>query len=179
MEVMWKVVEEGIYTRIKTVVKFHDVLHGFCTCRGRGAATMELKIAQELVSVDQYPLLLVFLDLRKACNNLERGRLLKKLVGYGMVPKLWCLLVKFWERQEVVTLQNRLHCPQFLVTRGKTQGVLDSPTIFNVEVDSVVRHCLSLTLEDESVTHYGIKMTSGRSIGVLYAYDDRIGSQDP
>ena len=76
LEVMWKVVEEGIYTRIKTVVKFHDVLHGFCACRGRGAATMELKLAQELVSVDQYPLFLVFLYLSKAHENLDRGRIL-------------------------------------------------------------------------------------------------------
>ena len=76
VEVVWKVVKEVIDTRIKTVVQFHNVLHGFCACRERGAAIMELKLAQELVSVDQYPLFLVFLYLSKAHENLDRGRIL-------------------------------------------------------------------------------------------------------
>ena len=88
--------------------------------------------------MDQDPLLLVFLDLRKAYKDLARGRLKQKLEGYGMGPKLWGLLVEFWERQEVVTFQNGLHGPQFLVTRGTTQGILESLTLFNVEVYSLV-----------------------------------------
>ena len=96
-----------------------------------------------------------------------------------MGPKLWCLLVEFWERQEVVTFQNGLHGPQFLVTRGTTQGVLDSTTLFNVAVESVVRHCLSLTFEDESVIHDGLEMAAGRSIGVFYAYNGLVASHDP
>ena len=37
---------------------------------------MKLKLAQELASVDQDPLFLVFISLRKAYNDLELGRLL-------------------------------------------------------------------------------------------------------
>ena len=48
MEVVWKVVEAVINTWIKSVVKFHDALHGFCAGRGTGTAIMELKIEQEL-----------------------------------------------------------------------------------------------------------------------------------
>ena len=98
--------------------------------------------------------------------------------GTGWEKKLLCFLVEFWERQEVVTYQNGLHGPQFLVTRGTTQEVLDSHTLFNVALDRVVRHCLALTLEDESVIHDGLEMVAGRSIGVVYAYDDLIGSRD-
>ena len=46
---------------IKTVVMFHGVLHRFCSSRGTGTAIMEIKIAQELVSIGQDLLLLVFL----------------------------------------------------------------------------------------------------------------------
>ena len=49
---------------------------------------MELKLAQELVSVDQDPLLLVFLDLRKFYYNIDQGRLIKTLEGYGAGPKI-------------------------------------------------------------------------------------------
>ena len=42
LEVVWKVVEEVIDTRIKSVVQFHDILHGFCAGRGKGTNIMEL-----------------------------------------------------------------------------------------------------------------------------------------
>ena len=57
-----------IYTRIKTVVQFHDVLHEFRAGRGTGTAIMDTKLAQELAIVYQEPLFLVLLDLRKAYN---------------------------------------------------------------------------------------------------------------
>ena len=49
---------------------------------------MELKLLQELTSVYQDPIFLVFLGLRKAYDNLDRGRLLQVLEGYGAGPKL-------------------------------------------------------------------------------------------
>ena len=56
----------------KTVVQFHDVLHGFNSGWGTETTIMELKLTQELGSVDQDPLLLVLLDIRKAYDNLDR-----------------------------------------------------------------------------------------------------------
>ena len=58
---MWAVID----TRIKKAVTFHDVLHGFHIGRGMGTSIMELNIAQDLASVDQDPIFLVFLDLQK------------------------------------------------------------------------------------------------------------------
>ena len=46
LEVVCKVVGAMINTRIKTVVQFHNVLHGFCAGRAAGIAIMELKLAQ-------------------------------------------------------------------------------------------------------------------------------------
>ena len=70
-------------TRIQSVVQLHDLLQGFCAGRGAGTAIMELKLAQDLESMDQDPLLLVFLYLGKAYNNLDQGKLLQTLEGYG------------------------------------------------------------------------------------------------
>ena len=58
--------EAIIDTRIKNSETFHDVLHVFCIGRGMGTSIVELKRAQELASVDQDPIFLVFLDLRKS-----------------------------------------------------------------------------------------------------------------
>ena len=49
------------------------------TRRGTGTAIMELKLVQELASVNHDPIFLVFLDLQKAYDNLNRGRLIQTL----------------------------------------------------------------------------------------------------
>ena len=74
---------------------------------------MDLKLAQELASVDQHPLFLVLLELSKTYDNLDWGRLLQTIEGYGAGPKLQGLLAELWTRQQVVTCQNGFHGPQF------------------------------------------------------------------
>ena len=73
IDVLWKVVEYIIDTRIKTVVTFHDVLNGFRASRGTGAAIMEINMAHEPASINQDSLFLMFLDLWEAYNTLDRG----------------------------------------------------------------------------------------------------------
>ena len=53
--VVWKVLEAVIDTRIKTEVQYHKVLCRFCAGKGTGTATMELKLTQELASMEQDP----------------------------------------------------------------------------------------------------------------------------
>ena len=60
-----------IDTRIKSVFKLHNVLHGFFAGRGMGTASMELKLAQELENVDQFTIFLVLIYLREYYNNLD------------------------------------------------------------------------------------------------------------
>ena len=76
LEVLWKVVKAITNTWVNTDVKFHDILHGFCSQKGMGTAIIELNIAQELASIYQEPLFLVLLYLSKVYEILECGRLL-------------------------------------------------------------------------------------------------------
>ena len=48
IEVVWKVAEAVIDTRINSVVQFHNVLHGFCAGSRTGTSNTELRLAQEL-----------------------------------------------------------------------------------------------------------------------------------
>ena len=57
---------------------------------------MDLKISQELFSIDKYPLILVFLNLRKAYDTLYGGRLTRTLEVYGAGPQMYELRVAFW-----------------------------------------------------------------------------------
>ena len=116
--------EAVIDININKTVMFYDFLHGFCAGRGVRKVTIELNTAQELAIVDQDPLFLMFLDLRKADENLDRGHLIQTLEGYGTGPKMWVIMVKFWLQPYVVTRKNGYHGPQFRATRDTIQGGL-------------------------------------------------------
>ena len=55
-------------------------------------------MAKELEIMDQDPLLLVFLELKKAYDTVDRGQLLTTLEGYGAGPHMCRILQKFWEK---------------------------------------------------------------------------------
>ena len=118
IEALCKVLEAIIDTRIKTVVVLHDALYVFFTRRGTGAAMMEIKIAQDIASINQDSLFLVFLDICKAYETLERRQLIQALEGYGEFLNMWILLTEFCENQEVVTRQNGYHGHWFRETYG-------------------------------------------------------------
>ena len=179
LKFLWKVAGAVKDTCIKTVVQFHYVLQGFCAGRGMGNSTMKLRPVQKLAIVYQDPLFLVFLDQRNSHVNLYLGQLIQMLTGYRAVPKLRGLLEEFWLNQEVVTYQNRFHGPQLQATQGTTQGGMDYTKLFNVVVDSVVRYCLSLTVQDESGIRDGLRMVVVSSMGMFYADDGLIISRYP
>ena len=72
-KVLWKYMEAIIDTSIKNAMMFLDVLRRFRAGRGMGKFTKELKLVQDLMSVDQDPPFLVFLDLIKLYDKLEGG----------------------------------------------------------------------------------------------------------
>ena len=71
--------EAIIGTCLRASVYLHNVLHGLREGRGTGTVILELKLDQELDSMDQEPLVLVFLDLRNAYDTVDCGRLLMTL----------------------------------------------------------------------------------------------------
>ena len=100
LESLWKVVEATIDTRMKASTGIHDFLHGFRAERGMGKAILELKTDQELAVMYQDPLFLVFIDLQKTYDTVDRGHLLMLLEGYGASPRMCRLLEVFWNRKK-------------------------------------------------------------------------------
>ena len=83
---------------------------------------------------------MIFLDLIKAYDALDRSRSLKILKGYGVGPSARRLLKTYWSRLTMVARAGGYYGEYFKGARGVTQGDPLSPTIFNVVVDAVVRH---------------------------------------
>ena len=97
--------------------------------------------------------------------------------GYSAGPDMCRIFLEFWERQEVVTRENGYHGPRFQATRGITQGYHILPTLFNIVVNNLVRNCMSITVEDEVVAHYGLVLAVWICMGMFYADDGLVGSR--
>ena len=60
--------------RLTSSITFHDILHGFRAGRGTGTATLEAKLLQQLVAMREEVLYVIFLDLTKSYDALDRSR---------------------------------------------------------------------------------------------------------
>lgn len=137
MEIVWKLIEAVIDSRIKAAVVFHDISHGFRAKRGTGTAILEVKLAQGLASVAQVPFFFVFLDLWKTHDALDRDAVITTMEECGVGPNARALPQAFFDSQAVALHQEGFHGSPFKATRGCVQGSLLSPE-FNVMIDKVL-----------------------------------------
>ena len=86
VDVVWKVVAAILNRRFTSSITYHDALHGFRTGRGTGTATLEAKLLQQLAAMRKEVLYVIFLDLTKVYDALDRSRCLEILEGYGVGP---------------------------------------------------------------------------------------------
>ena len=88
-----------INRRFTASITFHEVLHSFWVGCITGTATLDAKLLQQLVSMREEVLYVIFLDLHKAYGALDRDRCLEILEGYRLGPwdlrilqDYWCIL---------------------------------------------------------------------------------------
>ena len=70
---------------------------------GTGTATLEAKLLQQLAAMREEVLYVIFLDLTKAYDALERSRCLEILEGYGVGPNARRLIKTHWLRLTMVS----------------------------------------------------------------------------
>ena len=79
VEMMWKILAVILNHRITASITFHDFLHGFWAVCGTGTATLEAKLLQKLAALREEVLYVIFLDLHKSYDALDRYRFLEIL----------------------------------------------------------------------------------------------------
>ena len=135
--------------RLTSSITYHDFLHRFRAGRGTVTATFEAKLIQQLASLREEALYVIFLDLNKAYDALDGSRYLEILEGYSVGPRSRRLLRTYWGRLTmVVRAGGGYYRELFKGDQGVTQGDPLSPTIFNVVVDVVIRHWVTMALAD-------------------------------
>ena len=91
---------------------------------------------------------MIFLDLHKTHDALDRSRFLDILEGYGVGPQSRRLLRAYWGKMIMVAKAGNYYGGAFKGAWGVTQGEPLSPTILNVVVDTVVLHWVKMALEE-------------------------------
>ena len=115
---------------------------------------------------------MIFLDLHKAYDALDRSRCLEILEGYGVGPRARRLLQTYWRRLTVVARAGSYYGTAFKGERGMTQGDPLSPTISNVVVDAVVRHWVTGVIVDAE--EQGELGKEGIHQAALFCVDDGV-----
>ena len=135
---MWKVVAAILNRRLTASIAFHDFLHRFWAGRGMGIPTLKAKLLQQLAVFGEEVMYVIFLDLHKSHDALDRSRCLDILEGYGVGPRSCRILQTYWSQMRMVARAGGYYRAAFTGDRGVMQGDPLSPTIFNVVVDAVV-----------------------------------------
>ena len=86
MEGVWKVVAAILNRRFTASITYHAFLHGFWAGCGTGTATLKAKLFHNISALREEVLYVIFLDLHKAYNTLDRSRCLVILDSYCVGP---------------------------------------------------------------------------------------------
>ena len=120
---------------------------------------------------------MIFLDLHKAYDALDRSRCLEILEGYVVGPRSRRILQTYWRRLTMVERSGGYYGTEFQGARGVTQGDPLSPNTFNVVVDAVVSHWLTGVIADTEERDDCGK--EGRhQTALFYADDGMVASSD-
>ena len=134
--------------------------------RGCYTAIGEAKIRMQMAACSSQTIFQIFLDLRKAYDSIDRGRVIKLLEKYWVGPNIRRYVESIWDQQIFILRQSGFYSDPIDVDRGCTQGDTDSPVIFNIIIDAVLRKWK--TIEGFN-----------NSRALFYADDGLIENEDP
>ena len=109
---------------------------------------------------------------------MDRSRSLDILKGYRVGQRVRRLLREYWKKSTMVARSGGYYGTGFKGERGLTQGDPLSPTIFNVVVDAVVRHWVTLAVK-EAETQEERGWEGRHQAALFYADDGMVASSDP
>ena len=152
VEVIWKAVLGLVNCCIGGAVYFHDTLHGFRSCRGKGNVSIEVKLIHHLTTMREEVPYMILLDLRKSYYVLYQERCMEILVRYGIIPRMEKVILINCEQLLMVAQAGQYCGTIFQGSLRVTHVDRLSPNILNMAMDAMIWYWLTLFAVEEAVT---------------------------
>ena len=98
VELERNVVATIINCRLTAYITYHELLHGLRAGCSTGTATLKAKLIQQLAAMREDVIYMIFLDLKKSYDALDRDICLVILEGYGIGTRSCRILQTYWGR---------------------------------------------------------------------------------
>ncbi len=134
-----------------------DEQNGFRTNRGTTDGIYTTKRVQQITNRKKQPLYLLFVDLTAAFDHIPRKWLFDTIrlrFPKGEYPKLFVILEKLYSN---TTLTYDEANEIFVTTSGVRQGGPESPPLFNLYIDFVMRVFLERCKKDKEIQFFNFK----------------------
>ena len=134
-----------------------DEQNGFRTDRGTPDGIYTTKRVQQITNRKKQPLYLLFVDLTAAFDHIPRKWLFDTIrlrFPKGEYPKLFVILEKLYSN---TTLTYEEANEIFVTTSGVRQGGPESPPLFNLYIDFVMRVFLERCMKDKDIQFFNFK----------------------
>ena len=128
-------------------IQFHNTIDGICTGKGKGNISIEVKLLQKLAAMREEVLYEILFYLHKVYDTLYHRNCFDILMPYVIVPHVIRILRQYLDRPSIFSLEGGYCVSPLKVQCGVTQGDSLHPMIFNVVVDAVIYHWVSMVVE--------------------------------
>ena len=174
LEVLWKAIYRIINCQLSSFIQFHEAHYVICAGRGTGTASLEAKLLLKLIAMRETVLHAIFLDLCNAFDALDREHYLDILTVYKLEPRTISILQTYWFRLQMVAKVGGHYGPAFQSHHEITHADSLSPIIFNMVVEAVIQHWVTVVVPpQEGTRREGLGMSVQALSSIFYA-DDRL-----
>ena len=139
LETLHKLNSQITNLRMANAIIFSQDVHGFRRQRGTFTAIGEAKLRMQMATCKSKTIYQIYLDLSKAYDSIDRNRIKHMLRKCEVGPNLMNYIEKVWDNQCFTLRQDQFYSEGMSVDRGVTQGDINSPIIFNIIVDAMLR----------------------------------------
>ena len=169
--VLRRVIERALDIKLRRYITFCEHQRGFTRSPGCLINTSILSSILKCAKHKKNDVSIVFLDIRKAFDNIGHNHLKKALNSTAAPAKLTELILALQEDNTTQIHVNNMKTKPIQLLRGVIQGSPLSPTLYNVSTDHILRE-----LSEKEITNkYGYNLVNGLPpITVLGFADDTV-----
>ena len=167
---LYKIFDKLVTKRLDSEIERKKIMHeaqgGFMENRSCTTQIYAMETVLSYRKRSNLPTYCAFLDLSKAFESIDRGKLFKTMIKRGIDAKIVTIIQEMYRQETSSILFNGKAGELILISKGVRQGGCSSPKCFNL-----IPNELAIKIEE---SEYGVRLPNGQRIAILLYADDII-----